>query len=223
MNYSLIANVLNPVFRVIVRVFPKKAFKVNDGRSKHRPFNKQNEEELGSRHHSNYKSAISRTHIGAEDCGKYSNPVEFSWRQFWQSFLYENIPPGIFSPILALLMERSITRAWFVCQNRGLCPTSTKYNSRGFIISSWLFFFPGSWLLTSALVITIFGLNNSSINIDSFLVVMSFACLFMRRIIVSIKYGYFRPEIYEKLSKPAPEWDGDKTRRQLVTWGVVKA
>ena len=156
----------------------------------------RNEEELGSRHHSNYKSAISRTHIGAEDCGKYSNPVEFSWRQFWQSFLYENIPPGIFSPILALLMERSITRAWFVCQNRGLCPTSTKYNSRGFIISSWLFFFPGSWLLTSALVITIFGLNNSSINIDSFLVVMSFACLFMRRIIVSIKYGYFRPEIY---------------------------
>ena len=182
----------------------------------------KNEEELGSRHHSNYKSAISRTHIGAEDCGKYSNPVEFSWRQFWQSFLYENIPPGIFSPILALLMERSITRAWFVCQNRGLCPTSTKYNSRGFIISSWLFFFPGSWLLTSALVITIFGLNNSSINIDSFLVVMSFACLFMRRIIVSIKYGYFRPEIYEKLSKPAPEWDGDKTRRQLVTWGWSK-
>ena len=89
----------------------------------------RNEEELGSRHHSNYQSAISRTHIGAEDCGKYSNPVEFSWRQFWQSFLYENIPPGIFSPILALLMERSITRAWFVCQNRGLCPTSTKYNS----------------------------------------------------------------------------------------------
>ena len=38
----------------------------------------RNEEELGSRHHSNYKSAISRTHIGAEDCGKYSNPVEFS-------------------------------------------------------------------------------------------------------------------------------------------------
>ena len=144
------------------------------------------EEELGSRNRSNYQSAISRTHISSEDYGKHSNPVAFSWRQFWQSFLYENLPPGIFSPILALLMERSITRAWFVCQNRGLCPTSTKYNSAGFIISSWLFFFPGSWLLTSALVITIFGLNNSSINIDSFLVVMSFACLFMRRIIVSI-------------------------------------
>ena len=180
------------------------------------------EKELGSGDRSNYESAISRTHVRGEDCGKYSKPVEFSWRQFWQSFLYENIPPGIFSPILAVLMERSITRAWFVCQNRGLCPTSTKYNSRGFIISSWLFFFPGSWLLTSALLITIFGVNSSSINIDSFLVVMSFACLFMRRIIVSIKYGYFRPEIYEKLSKPAPEWDGDKTRRQLVTWGWSK-
>tara|TARA_B100001778_G_scaffold96112_1_gene78536 strand:- start:2441 stop:4159 length:1719 start_codon:yes stop_codon:yes gene_type:complete len=182
----------------------------------------QNDEKLESRDHSNYQSAILRAHNSGEAGGEYSSPVEFSWRQFWQSFLYENIPPGIFSPILALIIERSITRAWFVCQNRGLCPISTKYNSRGFIISSWLFFFPGSWLLTSALVITIFGVNNSSINIDFFLVIISFACLFMRRIIVSIKYGYFRPEIYEKLSKPAPEWDGDKTRRQLVTWGWSK-
>ena len=182
----------------------------------------QNDEKLESRDHSNYQSAILRAHNSGEAGGEYSSPVEFSWRQFWQSFLYENIPPGIFSPILAMIIERSITRAWFVCQNRGLCPISTKYNSRGFIISSWLFFFPGSWLLTSALVITIFGVNNSSINIDFFLVIISFACLFMRRIIVSIKYGYFRPEIYEKLSKPAPEWDGDKTRRQLVTWGWSK-
>jgi hypothetical protein len=182
----------------------------------------QNDEKLESRDHSNYQSAILRAHNSGEAGGEHSSPVEFSWRQFWQSFLYENIPPGIFSPILALIIERSITRAWFVCQNRGLCPISTKYNSRGFIISSWLFFFPGSWLLTSALVITIFGVNNSSINIDFFLVIISFACLFMRRIIVSIKYGYFRPEIYEKLSKPAPEWDGDKTRRQLVTWGWSK-
>ena len=182
----------------------------------------QNDEKLESRDHSNYQSANLRAHNSGEAGGEYSSPVEFSWRQFWQSFLYENIPPGIFSPILAMIIERSITRAWFVCQNRGLCPISTKYNSRGFIISSWLFFFPGSWLLTSALVITIFGVNNSSINIDFFLVIISFACLFMRRIIVSIKYGYFRPEIYEKLSKPAPEWDGDKTRRQLVTWGWSK-
>ena len=182
----------------------------------------QNDEKLESRDHSNYQSAILRAHNSGETGGEYSSPVEFSWRQFWQSFLYENIPPGIFSPILALIIERSITRAWFVCQNRGLCPISTKYNSRGFIISSWLFFFPGSWLLTSALFITILGVNSSSINIDFFLVIISFACLFMRRIIVSIKYGYFRPEIYEKLSKPAPEWDGDKTRRQLVTWGWSK-
>tara|TARA_B100000945_G_scaffold15933_1_gene11856 strand:- start:2566 stop:4281 length:1716 start_codon:yes stop_codon:yes gene_type:complete len=181
-----------------------------------------NKDELGLRDHSSYQAANLRTHTSEETRVEYSNPVVFSWRQFWQSFLYENTPPGIFSPILALLIERSITRAWFVCQNRGLCPISTKYNSRGFIISSWLFFFPGSWLLTSALVITILGVNNSSINIDFFLVIISFACLFMRRIIVSIKYGYFRPEIYEKLSKPAPEWDGDKTRRQLVTWGWSK-
>ena len=181
-----------------------------------------NEEELGSRNHSNYESASLRTRASAEISDEYSSPVEFSWRQFWQSFLYENVPPGIFSPILALLIERSVNRAWFVCQNRGLCPVSTKYNSRGFIISSWLFFFPGSWLLTSALIITIFDVNNSLIDIDFFLVIISFACLFMRRIIVSIKYGYFRAEIYEKLSKPAPEWDGDKTRRQLVTWGWSK-
>ena len=180
------------------------------------------EDESMPQAHTNYQSASLRTHTVAGSSERYFNPVEFSWRQFWQSFLYENVPPGIFSPILALLVERSITRAWCVCQNRGLCPISTKYNSRGFIISSWLFFFPGSWFLTLALFFKISNLNNSPLGIDVFLVVISFACLFMRRVIVSIKYGYFRPEIYEKLSKPAPEWDGDKTRRQLVTWGWSK-
>ena len=180
------------------------------------------EDESMPQAHTNYQSASLRTHTGVGSSERYFTPVEFSWRQFWQSFLYENVPPGIFSPILALLVERSITRAWCVCQNRGLCPISTKYNSRGFIISSWLFFFPGSWFLTLALFFKISNLNNSPLGIDVFLVVISFACLFMRRVIVSIKYGYFRPEIYEKLSKPAPEWDGDKTRRQLVTWGWSK-
>ena len=99
---------------------------------------------------------------------------------------------------------------------------STKYNSLGFIISCWLFFFPGSWLLTSALFISLFSQADVITDIDISLVIIAFICLFMRRIIVSVKYGYFSPEIYHKLSKPAPEWDGDKTRRQLVTWGWSK-
>ena len=179
---------------------------------------KEFSEKLGA----GYEAANLRAHSRRETDGGYFKPVEFSWRQFWESLLYENFPPGLFSPFLALIIERSVSRAWCVCQNRGICPISTQYNSRGFIISCWLFFFPGSWLLTLALVITLFSERHSIAEIDVFLVFIAFACLFMRRIIVSVKYGYFRPEVYDKLAKRAPEWNGDKTRRQLVTWGWSK-
>ena len=49
-----------------------------------------------------------------------SAAVEFSWKQFWVSLVYENLPPVIFSPFAALLVERSFARAWNVCQNRNL-------------------------------------------------------------------------------------------------------
>ena len=34
----------------------------------------------------------------------YAN-VEFSWKQFWESLIYENLPPVIFSPLAALLIS----------------------------------------------------------------------------------------------------------------------
>ena len=38
---------------------------------------------------------------------KLHNPVTFNWSQFWVTFLYENLPPVIFSPIAAILIERN--------------------------------------------------------------------------------------------------------------------
>ena len=47
----------------------------------------------------------------------YQANVEFSWKQFWVSMVYENLPPVFLSPLAALLIERAPKRAWNVCQN----------------------------------------------------------------------------------------------------------
>ena len=183
---------------------------------------KRNDEAFIRNITSNHQAANLRAESGLDSDKEFYSTVDFSWRQFWESLLYENSPPGLISPFVALMIERSFSRAWCVCQNRGILPLSTKYNSLGFIIICWLFFFPGSWLLTTALVLTLFTEAGALSDIDAFLVIVAFTCLFMRRLIVSVKYGYFRRETYGKLSMPAPEWDGDKTRRQLITWGWSK-
>ena len=36
--------------------------------------------------------------------------LTFSWKQFWETFIYENLPPVLFSPIAALLIEKSAMR-----------------------------------------------------------------------------------------------------------------
>ena len=41
----------------------------------------------------------------------------------------------------------------------------------------------------------------------------------MRRLIISAKYGFFRPDELEKLCHPAPEWSTDKTQRKFIGRG----
>ena len=56
-------------------------------------------------------------------------------------------------------------------------------------------------------------------NIDIFHILIPYLFLFMRRMIIAVKYGYFRPEEIELLSHPAPDWDLDQTNRRLVGQG----
>ena len=81
-----------------------------------------------------------------------SAAVEFSWKQFWVSLLYENLPPVIFSPFAALLVERSFARAWNVCQNRNLLIAPSHNNPLYFVLFSWLITYPASWLITCGLL-----------------------------------------------------------------------
>ena len=85
----------------------------------------------------------------------YAN-VEFSWKQFWESLIYENLPPVIFSPLAALLIERSPSKAWNVCQNRNLFVLTTHKNPLFFVLFSWLVIYPASWLITGGLLIVLF-------------------------------------------------------------------
>jgi hypothetical protein len=152
----------------------------------------------------------------------FHNPVKFSWNAFWKTFIYENLPPVFVSPIAALILESTPNRAWHVIQNRGLCATSTKHHSLAFIIGSWLVTYPSSWLLTAALLLALFTDKALIQNIDTFQIILAYLLLFVRRLIISVKYAYFREEDLERICLPAPDWDDQKTQRRLIGPGWSK-
>ena len=147
-----------------------------------------------------------------------SKKLSFSWKQFWITFVYENLPPVLVSPIAALLIERSWLRAWYVCENRNLWSLSTRYRPIGFMVFSWLVVYPSSWIITVGFFLSIFGTANSN-QIDPYQIVLAYMFLFMRRLIISVKYAYFTAEEFEALARPAPEWTNDKSTRKLVGIG----
>ena len=149
----------------------------------------------------------------------FHNPFEFSWKAFWKTFVYENLPPVFLSPLAALILERSPSRAWHVCQNRNLIALSTQHMPLINIIVSWLITYPASWLLTTALFLAIFSDVEFIRNIDSFQIILAYSCLFTRRLIISAKYGFYRPEELERLCHPAPRWSSDKTERKFFGRG----
>ena len=79
--------------------------------------------------------------------------------------------------------------------------------------------YPASWLLTTALLLVLFSEPATLQNIDTFQIVLAYLLLFMRRLIISVKYAYFRGEDLERLCLPAPDWDDRKTQRRLVGQG----
>jgi len=146
------------------------------------------------------------------------NQLSFSWKQFWITFVYENLPPVFLSPIAALLIERSKSRAWYVCQNRNLFAISRECHPTYFLVFSWLLVYPSSWLITAGFFLTIFG-SVDTIQVDSYQIFLAYMFLFMRRLIISVKYAYFTPQEIELLSLPAPDWTHDHGNRKLVGIG----
>ncbi len=174
---------------------------------------------LISRMDSVFQAAKLRNTLFDKPEDEFHRPVEFSWSAFWKTFIYENLPPVIFSPLAAIFIEKSLSRAWHVSQNRGLCTVSTQHAPLRSIIISWLVIYPGSWMITIALFLAYFGDSELIKNIDTFQITLAYLCLFTRRLIISAKYGYFRPEELEKLCHPAPEWSADKTERKFIGRG----
>ena len=85
---------------------------------------------------SSYQAAKLRSASPDKKSDKFHSPVEFSWRAFWKSMIYENLPPVIFSPLATIFLEGSLSRAWHVSQNRGLAAISTKHHPISFVIQS---------------------------------------------------------------------------------------
>ena len=136
--------------------------------------------------------------------------VEFSWKQFWVSMVYENLPPVFLSPLAALLIERAPNRAWNVCQNRNLLVVTSHKNPLSFVLFSWLITYPGSWLLAVGLFIALTQEAGASGAIDPLQMIFAYSLVFVRRLIISVKYGYFSSEEYAALADP-PGWDFEKS------------
>ena len=149
----------------------------------------------------------------------FHDPIEFSWQAFWKTFIYENLPPVFLSPLAALILEGSPSRAWHVSQNRNLIALSTQHMPLLNIIVSWVITYPASWLLTSALIMAVFFDSDLLRNIDTFQIVLAYSCLFTRRLIICAKYGFYRPDELERLCHPAPKWSSDKTERKFIGRG----
>ena len=122
-----------------------------------------------------------------------SAAVEFSWKQFWVSLVYENLPPVIFSPFAALLVERSFARAWNVCQNRNLLIAPSHNNPLYFVLFSWLITYPASWLITCGLLMVMAFDTAPGGAIDELQMLFAYSLLFTRRLIIAVKYGFSEP------------------------------
>ena len=81
--------------------------------------------------------------------------------------------------------------------HRFLFVWSLKHNSLGQHIRFWVIFCPLNWLILSALLLRLFGPESLVQNVDLFQIVLVYLLLFLRVLIVSVKYSYHRPEEIE--------------------------
>ena len=58
-----------------------------------------------------YQAAKLRSASKNKLVNDFHSPVTFSWRAFWKTMVYENLPPVIFSPLAAIFLEGSLSRA----------------------------------------------------------------------------------------------------------------
>jgi hypothetical protein len=191
----------------------------NEAMKHHKKTSKTNGEQSQTQFANSLEAAKLRASSPKDKIDSYHTPVQFSWRQFLITLIYENLPPVIFAPLAALLIERSTSKAWHVMNHRGLFMCSLKHNDRSNHIFCWVLMYPIYWLVFTALMLRLFGPDQLVQNVDLFQMVLAYLFFSLRALIVSVKYGYYRPEDYARLNQPAPEWTGDKTNRLLVGGG----
>ena len=199
--------------------FPEVKHHKNESKLHKRRPSKEEDEKLLSQFPNSLHAAKLRSALPEDKLHTLHNPVEFSWRQFWVTMLYENLPPVLIAPLAVLLVERSLSRAWHVMNHRCLFVCSRKHNSRGNHIFFWVFFYPIYWMITLALLLRFFAPEAVVLNVDLFQISLAYLFFSLRALIVSAKYGYYRPEDYAQLQCPAPNWSEAQTNRRLVGGG----
>jgi len=169
--------------------------------------------------HNTYTAANLRRTVSLETVEELHEPITFSWGQFWTTLLYEMLPPVLFSPLAALVIEPSREEAWHVIQHRALLATSTKYRSRGSVLAFCLVAYPMVYLVHIALLLALFGPPELLVMVDPFQILLAYGFTLVRNFIIAVKYGYLRPEDTAQLRRAPPHWDEDRTDRRLIFGG----
>ena len=199
--------------------FPEVKHHINKSSLHKRRPSKEEDEQLLSQFSNSLDAAKLRSAIPEDRLHTLHTPVEFSWKQFWVTMLYENLPPVLIAPLAVLLVERSFSRAWHVMNHRCLFMCSLKHNSRGNHISMWVLFYPIYWIITLSLLLRFIAPESLVQNVDLFQIILAYFFFTLRALIVSVKYGYYRSEDYAQLHRPAPNWSEAQTNRRLVGGG----
>ena len=109
--------------------------------------------------HNTYLSANLRKNTNKRFANSLHGKVDFSWNEFWKTFIYETLPPVIFSPLAALFLERDFTSAYHAVEHRALLCLSTKYRAAGGIFAFWAIFYPINYCIHIAIFLKLYDPN----------------------------------------------------------------
>ena len=99
--------------------------------------------------------------------------VTFNHKEFFVSMLYETLPPIIFSPLAACLIEGP-RRAYHLINHRLFLPIDTSYNKIGLIIVFWVAIIPMLYLLNVGVFLFVWHYKEVSSKIDTWEVVLAY-------------------------------------------------
>ncbi len=187
--------------------------------SRRRKSKEENDEDLKALIKGSVAGATSvKKHLLDEDDSDHT--LKFNSAEFWQSLLYESLPPVIGSPLAAIFLEGP-TRAYHLINHRLFLPIDLSYqrSNPAIIGFFWILVIPMLLLIHSVWIICLTSWPSISDNVCPWEIFLAFLAFICRNSILSIKYAYYTNEELEGVRQPAPVWTDEHQARKLIGGG----